>query len=226
VLLGSGDPGLENGLRQIEMNFPGNAVGWVGFSVPVSHRITSAIDILAMPSRFEPCGLNQLYAMRYGTLPVAHKTGGLKDTVTPDVGFPFAPCNRDALCVAMEHAVWTYRNDQPKWQKMRLRAMRKDLGWDVAADKYERLLKRVAAPAPHALNHESLRESNPALAQIRASEDTSSEWKDAEKRAEKTRIRASNAPDRDTREAETTTSEGEDSWARKVQETLKNLLRI
>jgi|TARA_B110000967_G_scaffold134389_1_gene137206 hypothetical protein len=226
VLLGSGDPGLENGLRQIEMNFPGNAVGWVGFSVPVSHRITSAIDILAMPSRFEPCGLNQLYAMRYGTLPVAHKTGGLKDTVTPDVGFPFAPCNRDALCVAMEHAVWTYRNDQPKWQKMRLRAMRKDLGWDVAADKYERLLKRVAAPAPHALNHESLRESNSALAQIRASEDTSSEWKDAEKRAEKTRIRASNAPDRDTREAETTTSEGEDSWARKVQETLKNLLRI
>ena len=67
----------------MENTYPDRARGWVGFNVPMSHKITAAADLLLMPSRFEPCGLNQLYAMAYGTAPVAHATGGLRDTVIP-----------------------------------------------------------------------------------------------------------------------------------------------
>lgn len=70
-------------MRWLESAYPDRARGWVGFNVPMSHKITAACDLLLMPSRFEPCGLNQLYAMRYGTVPVAHATGGLRDTVLP-----------------------------------------------------------------------------------------------------------------------------------------------
>lgn len=70
-------------MRWLESAYPDKARGWVGFNVPMSHKITAACDLLLMPSRFEPCGLNQLYAMRYGTVPVAHATGGLRDTVLP-----------------------------------------------------------------------------------------------------------------------------------------------
>ncbi len=74
---------LQAGMRWLESAYPDKARGWVGFNVPMSHKITAACDLLLMPSRFEPCGLNQLYAMRYGTVPVAHATGGLRDTVLP-----------------------------------------------------------------------------------------------------------------------------------------------
>lgn len=209
VLLGSGDPGLEDGLRGVEHRFRGSAVGWVGFSVPVSHRITAAVDILAMPSRFEPCGLNQLYALRYGTAPVAHKTGGLRDTVTSDVGFPFAPCESTALTEAMERAIKVYRrrgrenvDETKKWDRMRTRAMRKDLSWNVAAEKYESLFTKAAAPAPFAVNRRAVSKSNPALAAARDAEDTAHEWRDAERRAEKMRRKAARAPNKDTREGD------------------------
>jgi len=210
VLLGSGDPGLEEGLRHVERAFRGRAVGWVGFSVPVSHRITAAVDILAMPSRFEPCGLNQLYALRYGAAPVAHATGGLRDTVTKDVGFPFAPCEPGPLTEAVERAIRVYRRrgkegengDEGKWDRMRARAMRKDLSWNVAAAKYERVFEKAAAPAPFAMNRRAVAASNPALAAARDAEDTAHEWRDAERRAEKMRRKAARAPNRDTREGD------------------------
>ena len=107
-----------------------------------------------MPSRFEPCGLNQLYALRYGTLPVAHKTGGLRDTVTRDVGWPFA-VRREPLWRATERAMRCYRDDEERWRKKQTRAMRKNLSWDVAAEQYERLMRGAAAP-PTALNREAL----------------------------------------------------------------------
>ncbi|GIL46717.1 hypothetical protein Vafri_3634, partial [Volvox africanus] len=91
VLLGSGAPDYEEAFRAAAVAFPANVRAHVGFSVPLSHRILAAADILLMPSRFEPCGLNQLYAMRYGTIPVAHGTGGLRDTiddVKPFLGEP------------------------------------------------------------------------------------------------------------------------------------------
>lgn len=81
VMLGSGVPEFEQRMRQEEQERPDHFRGWVGFSIPVSHRIIAGCDILLMPSRFEPCGLNQLFGMRYGTIPIAHATGGLRDTI-------------------------------------------------------------------------------------------------------------------------------------------------
>ena len=81
VMLGSGVPEYEQQMRRAEQERPDAFRGWVGFSIPVSHRIMAGCDILLMPSRFEPCGLNQLFAMRYGTIPIAHATGGLRDTI-------------------------------------------------------------------------------------------------------------------------------------------------
>ena len=81
IMLGSGLEELEQFMQWAEMTYNDKFRGWVGFSVPMAHRITAGCDILLMPSRFEPCGLNQLYAMRYGTLPIAHATGGLNDTI-------------------------------------------------------------------------------------------------------------------------------------------------
>lgn len=81
VMLGSGVPEYEQQMRRVEQERPDHFRGWVGFSIPVSHRIMAGCDILLMPSRFEPCGLNQLFAMRYGTIPIAHATGGLRDTI-------------------------------------------------------------------------------------------------------------------------------------------------
>ena len=80
-MLGSGVPEYEQQMRRAEQERPDSFRGWVGFSIPVSHRIMAGCDILLMPSRFEPCGLNQLFAMRYGTIPIAHATGGLRDTI-------------------------------------------------------------------------------------------------------------------------------------------------
>merc|ERR1712070_653083 len=81
IMLGSGDPNFEEWMEWAENTYNQSFRGWRRFSVPVAHKITAGCDILLMPSRFEPCGLNQLYAMRYGTVPVAHSTGGLKDTI-------------------------------------------------------------------------------------------------------------------------------------------------
>lgn len=172
VMLGSGDPHLEGMMRQMESDHRGRAVGWVGFSVPVSHRITAAADILAMPSRFEPCGLNQLYALRYGTIPVAHATGGLKDTVRHDVGFPFSPCGPGELRGAMDRAFACYREGRSEvrgarrcrarrrggvpanmafrgpWEKKQVAAMTRDFSWASAAEKYEKVFKGVALPPP------------------------------------------------------------------------------
>lgn len=80
-MLGSGSASLENDMRAAEARFPDHFRGWVGFSVPVSHRITAGCDVVLMNSRFEPCGLNQLHAAAYGTPVVAHATGGLRDTI-------------------------------------------------------------------------------------------------------------------------------------------------
>lgn len=121
VCLGTGDPMLESGLQWMESEFSNSARGWVGFNVPFSHRLTAAADILLMPSRFEPCGLNQMYAMHYGTIPVAHATGGLRDTVitydphAPEgtTGWAFDGCTVDALKGGIHNALHTYRYAAP-----------------------------------------------------------------------------------------------------------------
>ena len=117
VMLGSGRDDLENALRGMEERNKDKIRGWVGFSVKMSHRITAACDCLLMPSRFEPCGLNQLYAMRYGTVPIVHAVGGLRDTVQPydpynktGTGWCFDCAESHLLRETMGYALGTYRD--------------------------------------------------------------------------------------------------------------------
>ncbi|GMH34036.1 hypothetical protein BSKO_01870 [Bryopsis sp. KO-2023] len=154
VCLGTGDPNLENGLRWLD-SF-NNACGWVGFNVPLSHRITAAADILLMPSRFEPCGLNQLYAMRYGTVPIAHYTGGLKDTVQnfnpwddAGTGWTFFPCDSSGLIQSVGNALQTYRGHRESFQDLQKRGMKRESSWDGAAQQYEQVFEWAKMDKPY-----------------------------------------------------------------------------
>ncbi|KAJ8775048.1 hypothetical protein K2173_020052 [Erythroxylum novogranatense] len=147
VLLGTGRQDLEQMLRQFENQHPGKVRGWVGFSVKTAHRITAGADILLMPSRFEPCGLNQLYAMMYGTIPVVHAVGGLRDTVQPfnpynesGLGWTFDSAESNKLVNALGNCLLTYREYKKSWEGLQKRGMEQDLSWDQAAKKYEEIL--------------------------------------------------------------------------------------
>lgn len=147
VMLGTGRPDLEQMLRQFECQHNDKIRGWVGFSVKTSHRITAGADILLMPSRFEPCGLNQLYAMTYGTIPVVHAVGGLRDTVQPfdpfnesGLGWTFSRAEANQLIHALGNCLLTYREYKKSWEGIQTRCMTQDLSWDNAAQNYEEVL--------------------------------------------------------------------------------------
>jgi hypothetical protein len=148
--------------------------------------------------------LNQLYALRYGTLPVAHATGGLRDTVKGRVGYPFAPCEGGALRRAMDRAMDAYKASEgnskadSRWRKKQERAMTSDLSWNVAAEKYEKLMMRVALDAPPALRRPAP-EILEAAASAAVAEEEEGQWAAAERRAEKARKKAMRAPCDDTR---------------------------
>ncbi|KAK6155085.1 hypothetical protein DH2020_009333 [Rehmannia glutinosa] len=138
---------LEELLRRFEGQYNDRARGWVGFSVKTAHRITAGADILLMPSRFEPCGLNQLYAMRYGTIPVVHAVGGLRDTVQPfnpfeesGLGWTFGRAEANELINALGNCLLTYREYKTSWDGLQRRCMMQDLSWDNAAQNYEEVL--------------------------------------------------------------------------------------
>ncbi|CAN1845047.1 Starch synthase 2, chloroplastic/amyloplastic [Linum perenne] len=147
VMLGTGRQDLEELLRQFEGQYGDKVRGWVGFSVKTAHRITAGADILLMPSRFEPCGLNQLYAMTYGTIPVVHAVGGLRDTVEPfnpfnesGLGWTFDSAEASKLVHALGNCLWTYREFKQSWEGLQRRGMAQDLSWDHAAELYEEVL--------------------------------------------------------------------------------------
>uniref|UniRef100_A0A2C9WJ93 starch synthase n=1 Tax=Manihot esculenta TaxID=3983 RepID=A0A2C9WJ93_MANES len=147
VMLGTGRHDLEEMLRNFECRHSDKVRGWVGFSVQTSHRITAGADILLMPSRFEPCGLNQLYAMTYGTVPVVHAVGGLRDTVQPfdpfsesGLGWTFDSAEKNKLIHALWNCLLTYRQYKKSWEGLQRRGMTQDLSWDHAAAKYEDVL--------------------------------------------------------------------------------------
>lgn len=147
VMLGTGRQDLEELLRQFESQYGDKVRGWVGFSVRTAHRITAAADILLMPSRFEPCGLNQLYAMNYGTIPVVHAVGGLRDTVQPfdpfnesGYGWTFDSAEANKLINALANCLLTYREYKNSWEGLQRRGMTRDLSWDRAAENYEEVL--------------------------------------------------------------------------------------
>ncbi|CAL5223380.1 g5887 [Coccomyxa viridis] len=156
VCLGTGDVSLESGMRWMENTYPDRARGWVGFNVPMSHKITAAADLLLMPSRFEPCGLNQLYAMAYGTAPVAHATGGLRDTVLPfnpwegtGTGWTFTPCTVEAFISILGNALETFREHSDSFRALQQRGMQIDFTWDKAASEYETIFGWAKMDAPY-----------------------------------------------------------------------------
>ncbi|KAL5719118.1 starch synthase [Ranunculus cassubicifolius] len=160
VMLGSGDKQTEEWMRATESAYKDKFRGWVGFNVPISHKITAGCDILLMPSRFEPCGLNQLYAMRYGTVPVVHCTGGLRDTVEnfdpyanegsgKGTGWTFSPLCKESMLGALRYAMETYRNHKTSWEGLMRRGMERDYTWDNAAAQYEQVFGWVFFDQPY-----------------------------------------------------------------------------
>ncbi|CAN6173129.1 unnamed protein product [Urochloa humidicola] len=150
VMLGTGRGDLERMLQHLERAHHDKVRGWVGFSVPMAHRITAGADVLLMPSRFEPCGLNQLYAMAYGTVPVVHAVGGLRDTVAPfdpfadaGLGWTFDRAEAHKLIEALGHCLDTYRKYKESWRGIQERGMSQDLSWDHAAELYEEVLVKA-----------------------------------------------------------------------------------
>jgi starch synthase len=146
VLLGSGDREAEHFFATVSARHPDRLKAWIGFDNGLAHRIVAGSDFFLMPSRFEPCGLSQLYSLRYGTLPVVRSTGGLVDTVRNYVeatgegtGFHFQDLTPDALANTVGWALSTYFDRPGHLQAMRLRAMAEDFSWDTAAEAYERL---------------------------------------------------------------------------------------
>jgi starch synthase len=154
VLLGSAAPAharYEHALRELERRYPNNVRAWIGFSERVAHRIEAAADLFLMPSKFEPSGLNQLYSMRYGTVPVVRSTGGLADSVTPldpqhdhGTGFRFEAFDGAAMRDALYRALWTWKHQKERFLRAAERGMRKDVSWDTAVAGYERVYQRAS----------------------------------------------------------------------------------
>jgi starch synthase len=146
VLLGTGDPEAEEFLRRVARARPDRFAAWIGFDDARAHRIEAGCDFFVMPSRFEPCGLSQLYSRRYGTLPVVRATGGLADTVVnydertgEGTGFVFHDLSPDALADTIGWALWTWYERPLRIEGLRRNAMRQDFSWDRAARAYEQL---------------------------------------------------------------------------------------
>ncbi len=139
ALLGSGEPALETAWRDLAARFPGRIAVQIGFDEGLAHRIEAGSDLFLMPSRFEPCGLNQMYSLRYGTLPIVHAVGGLANTVEDEVtGFTFTEATVEALVAAADRALAMYGNSD-RFEACQRQAMARDFSWDRAAAAYERI---------------------------------------------------------------------------------------
>jgi starch synthase len=153
ALQGAGEPALEAALRAVATQQPNRIAVRIGYDEAFAHRIVAGADAIVVPSRFEPCGLTQLYALRYGTLPVVRRVGGLADTVvdaTDDAlredratGFVFGAATAEALRTAIARAVETYRARGP-WRQMMCCAMRQNFSWHAAAKHYVALYREIA----------------------------------------------------------------------------------
>jgi starch synthase len=148
VVLGSGEVDLERRYQQLALRYPGHVSVTVRFDEALSHQVMAGADIFLMPSRFEPCGLNQMYGMRYGTPPVVRRTGGLADSVTdasiPEgTGFVFDEPTPAALYRAIAAAIDSYRGKKT-FQRIQLNGMRRDVGWSGSAQRYIDLYRTLS----------------------------------------------------------------------------------
>ena len=143
AVLGTGDRAYEDGLRYFQDKYPGTMAARIEFDPALSQRMYAAADMFLMPSKFEPCGLSQIIAMRYGTLPIVRETGGLKDTVIPyneftgeGTGFSFSNFNGDEMGDAVFRAARLFWDNREAWNQLVTQAMSQDFSWTRSADKY------------------------------------------------------------------------------------------
>lgn len=165
AVLGTGDRDYEDGLRYFQDKYPGTMAARIEFDPALSQRMYAAADMFLMPSKFEPCGLSQIIAMRYGTLPIVRETGGLKDTVQPyneftgeGTGFSFTNFNGDEMGDTVFRAARLFWDNREAWDQLVTQAMSQDFSWTRSADKYLDLyffmhpeIERPAAVEPEAV---------------------------------------------------------------------------
>jgi starch synthase len=151
VVLGTGEPRYQDMWRAIAARYPDRVGAQIGFDESLAHLIEAGSDLFLMPSRFEPCGLNQMYSMRYGTVPVVNGVGGLADTVVDystrsrqSTGFVLAEYTPPALLEALHRALTVF-TDKRKWQALQAAGMRRDFSWDRSAQEYVKMYERVLA---------------------------------------------------------------------------------
>lgn len=237
AVLGTGDRDYEDGLRYFQDKYPGTMAARIEFDPALSQRMYAAADMFLMPSKFEPCGLSQIIAMRYGTLPIVRETGGLKDTVQPyneftgeGTGFSFSNFNGDEMGDAVFRAARLFWDNRDAWNQLVTQAMSQDFSWTRSADKYLDLyffmhpeierpaaVVEEAAPAetPVAVE-ESKAEEKPAEAEVKAEAAPEPEAKPAAKpAAKKTTTRKSTAKKATTTKAAATKTAAKATTTRK-----------
>lgn len=150
AVVGSGDPRYEDLFRGLSERYPGRVGLYVGYNNELAHKIEAGADLFLMPSLYEPSGLNQIYSLRYGTVPVVRATGGLEDTVEAGVtGFKFREYTGAALLGAIRAALDAYSNRE-RWKTIMLEGMRRDYSWERSAREYEELYRTLAGRAAQA----------------------------------------------------------------------------
>jgi starch synthase len=149
VVLGSGDKQFEEMFARLNKQFPNKIALKVAYDNAIAHKIEAGADMFLMPSKYEPCGLNQIYSLKYGTVPIVRATGGLDDTIEPwdarsgkGTGFKFTEYTGEALLLAVKHALQAFR-DQTSWQVLMRNGMSKDFSWNASAREYGRIYDRV-----------------------------------------------------------------------------------
>jgi starch synthase len=149
VVLGSGDEKIQQAIQKAAKKNPGRVGLFIGFNEPLAHRIMGGADVLLIPSRYEPCGLTQMYALKYGTVPVVRSTGGLDDTIVQfdpkkgeGNGFKFGPYKPVSFLAAIRKAVDLFQNAQA-WKRLLANGMKADFSWDRSAQNYLELYRYV-----------------------------------------------------------------------------------
>jgi len=143
VILGTGQPKIEQSFKNLAKKYPKKISASIDFDIGLAQKIYASSDFFLMPSRFEPCGLGQMIAMRYGTVPIVRATGGLKDTVDPEkTGVVFRPYSTAALSQALAYSLKLY-NNQKKWYNIVSHCLQQDFSWDRSAKEYKKLYQKL-----------------------------------------------------------------------------------
>lgn len=232
AVLGTGDRDYEDGLRYFQDKYPGTMAARIEFDPALSQRMYAAADMFLMPSKFEPCGLSQIIAMRYGTLPIVRETGGLKDTVIPyneftgeGTGFSFSNFNGDEMGDAVFRAARLFWDNRDAWNQLVTQAMSQDFSWTRSADKYLDLYffmhPEIERPAAVVDEPEAVAEPEPKAEPVVEAPAAVKEPKAEEKPAAKPTAKKTSTRKTTTKKATTTKAAASKTTAAKTTTTRK-----